>query len=199
MDRCDWVPLDDEDYVNYHDQDWGEPVHDDRMLFEMLVLEGAQAGLSWSTILKRREGYRKAFDGLDPIKVSSFDEDRIEELLKDPRIIRNRRKVVSAVRNARVFLEIKREFGSFDRYIWGFVGGKTIHNEFRELKDLPARTELSERISKDLKKRGMSFVGPTIIYAFMQSIGMVNDHQVDCFRYDELKRENSVDPPASES
>ncbi len=188
MKRCDWVPLDDEIYTRYHDEDWGVPVHDDIRLFEMIVLEAAQAGLSWSTILKRREGYRKAFDDFDPLKVSAFDEKKIEELMNDTGIIRNRRKIESSIRNAAVFLEIQKEFGTFDSYIWSFVDGKIIQNEFKEMKELPAKTELSEKISKDLKKRGMNFVGPTIIYALMQSIGMVNDHQTDCFRYEQLKR-----------
>lgn len=187
MERCDWVPMDNEDYIRYHDEDWGVPVHDDRKLFEMLILEGAQAGLSWSTILKKRNGYRKRFKNFDPEKVAAMTEKDIEDAMNDADIVRNRLKIGSAVRNARAFLEIQKEFGSFDRYIWDSIDGNTIQNDFEELKDLPAETEISGRISKDLKKRGMNFVGPTIIYAFMQSIGMVNDHQTKCFRYNELK------------
>ena len=187
MERCGWVPDNDESYRRYHDEEWGVPVHDEIKHFEMLVLEGAQAGLSWSTILKRREGYREAFEGFDPEKVAKYDDEKVELLLNDTRIIRNRRKIESAILNARIFLEIRKEFGSFDSYIWGFVDGRTIHNEFDKLSDIPSKTEISERISKDLKRRGMNFVGPTIIYAHMQSIGMVNDHQMKCFRYGELK------------
>ena len=183
MKRCDWVPTEDDLYTRYHDEEWGVPLHDDKRLFEMLVLEGAQAGLSWSTVLKKRENYRTVFEGFDPEKVSAFDEERVRAILVDPRIIRNRSKIRSAVQNARVFMDIQKEFGSFNEYIWGFVNGTPIKNEFKEMKDIPAKTPLSEKISLDLKQRGMNFVGPTIIYAYMQSIGMVNDHQVDCYRY----------------
>jgi len=183
--RCDWCgndPL----YVQYHDEEWGVPVHDDRKHFEFLVLEGAQAGLSWITILKRREGYRRAFDDFDPVKVASYDDRKVEALLQDTGIIRNRQKVKSAINNARAFLAVQEEFGTFDRYIWSFVDGKPIVNRFKTLAELPAETPLSLKLSKDLKQRGFSFVGPTIMYAHMQAIGMVNDHVVSCFRYREL-------------
>lgn len=181
MIRCGWVDMNNPLYVIYHDEEWGVPVHDERKHFEMLVLEGAQAGLSWATILNRREGYRKAFDNFEPEKVAAYDESKVEALLQDPGIIRNRLKVKSAIKNARVFLAIQKEFGSFDHYLWGFVNHQPIINHFKTLEEIPAQTLLSQRISKDLKKRGMSFVGPTIIYAHMQAIGMVNDHLVDCF------------------
>jgi DNA-3-methyladenine glycosylase I len=187
--RCEWTgDWDDIDniMVKYHDEEWGEPKHDDRRLFEDLVLDGAQAGLSWSTILNKRENYRQAFDNFDPVKVASYDEAKIEELLQNPGIVRNRQKVNSAVKNAKAFLKIQEEFGSFDTYIWGFVDGKPIQNDRKSMSEIPAKTELSEEISKDLKKRGFNFVGPTIIYAFMQAVGMVNDHTVDCFRYHEV-------------
>lgn len=183
--RCAWCG-DDPLYVTYHDEEWGVPVHDDRALFEALVLDGAQAGLSWITILRKRENYRQAFDQFDPAKVARYDEAKIAELLQNPGIVRNRLKVRSAVRNARAFLEVQAEFGSFDAYLWGFVGGKTIQNRWQTMADLPAKTPLSETISKDLKKRGFNFVGPTIMYAMMQAIGMVNDHTADCFRYRQL-------------
>jgi DNA-3-methyladenine glycosylase I len=187
--RCewtgDWSDIDDI-MVKYHDEEWGVPKHDDRRLFEDLVLDGAQAGLSWSTILNKRENYRAAFDNFDPAKVASYDETKIEELLQNPGIVRNRQKVNSAVKNAKAFLEIQEEFGSFDAYIWGFVDGAPIQNKWESMSELPAKTELSEEISKELKKRGFNFVGPTIIYAFMQAVGMVNDHTVDCFRYPEV-------------
>ena len=183
MKRCAWVDPENKIYTEYHDKEWGAPVHDDQKLFEMLVLEGAQAGLSWETVLKKRENYRKAFDSFDPQKVARYDEAKQAELLQNAGIIRNRLKVRSAIKNARVFLEIQKEFGSFDTYIWNFVNDKSIQNDFRSMKELPAKTGLSDIISKDLKKRGMNFVGSTIIYAFMQSIGMVNDHEVSCFRY----------------
>lgn len=179
--RCGWVDMNNPLYVTYHDEEWGVPVHDERKHFEMLVLEGAQAGLSWATILNRREGYRKAFDNFEPEKVAAYDEAKVEALLQDTGIIRNRLKVKSAIKNARAFLAIQQEFGSFDHYLWGFVNHQPIINHFKTLEEIPAQTELSQRISKDLKKRGMSFVGPTIIYAHMQAIGMVNDHLVDCF------------------
>ncbi len=170
-------------YAHYHDHEWGVPVHDDRHLFEMLILEGAQAGLSWETILKRREGYRKAFYNFDPMKVAAMGDDELEHLLHNPNIIRNRLKIYGARKNALVFLNIQREFGSFDRYVWSFVQGKPIKNHWKSLKELPTSTMESDALSKDLKKRGMTFVGPTIIYAFMQATGMVNDHTVACWRY----------------
>lgn len=185
MTRCEW-PGDDSNYIKYHDEEWGIPVHDDQTLFEFLILEGAQAGLSWITILRRREGYRKAFANFDPKKVVKFDESKVQELLQDEGIIRNKLKVRSAIKNARVFIEIQKEFGSFDNYLWGFVDGKQVVNKFQNMSDVPASTPLSDEISKDLKKRGMSFVGSTIIYAYLQATGLVNDHVVDCFRYSEV-------------
>ncbi len=187
MKRCDWVPLDKQFYVDYHDKEWGVPVHDDRLLFEALVLDGAQAGLSWSTILKKRENYRKAFDNFDFRKVARYDEKKIQSLLSNKGIVRNRLKVRSAVKNAKVFIDIREEFGSFDDYLWSYVNHKPIQNTFKKLSDLPAKTELSDKISKNLKTRGMSFVGSTIIYAFLQAMGIVNDHQVSCFRHKELR------------
>lgn len=178
---CGWLHLDNPLYVKYHDEEWGIPVHDDRQLFETLILEGAQAGLSWVTVLNKRENYRKAFDQFDVQKVAQYDEAKIQSLLQNPGIVRNRLKVRAAVKNARVFIEIQKEFGSFDKYLWGFVGGKPIINHFKTLADVPANTPLSDRISKDLKKRGMSFVGSTIIYAFLQSVGVVNDHESYCW------------------
>jgi DNA-3-methyladenine glycosylase I len=184
--RCAWAGTDPL-YVSYHDEEWGVPVHDDRTLFEMLILEGAQAGLSWITILKRREGYRRAFAGFDPLVVANYGGDKVAELLQDAGIIRNRQKVHSAINNARRFLEVQAEFGTFDAYIWGFVDGKPIQNAWAGMGDLPARTPLADTISKDLIKRGFNFVGSTIIYAHMQASGMVNDHVVDCFRYDQCR------------
>lgn len=181
MTRCQWAR--NEFSIPYHDDEWGVPQHDDRVLFEFLILEGAQAGLSWDTILKKREGYRKAFANFDPKKVAKFDARKCASLLKDPGIVRNRLKVASAVTNANAFLAVQKEFGSFDKYIWGFVGGKPIVNKHRSMKTVPARTAESDAMSKDLLKRGFKFVGSTICYAFMQAVGMVNDHQVDCFRY----------------
>ena len=183
--RCEWAGTDPE-MVAYHDTEWGVPVHDDPTHFEFLVLEGAQAGLSWSTILKRRGGYRKAFAGFDPAKVARFTPARVEKLLLDTGIIRNRAKVESAVRNARLFLEVQKEFGSFDAYIWGFVGGRPIVNRWRRLGQLPPTTPESEALSKDLRRRGFGFVGPTVCYAHLQAAGLVNDHIVSCFRYAEL-------------
>jgi len=183
--RCAWAgsgPL----YVRYHDKEWGIPVHNDRKLFEMLVLEGAQAGLSWITILKKRANYRKAFDNFDPVKVSQYDKRKIRELLRNEGIIRNRLKIEAAVQNARAFLAVQREFGSFDAYIWQFIGGTPKQNAWTTLKQLPATTPESDAMSKDLKARGFKFVGSTICYAFMQSVGMVNDHTTDCFRYNQL-------------
>lgn len=170
-------------YIDYHDTEWGVPVHDDRTHFEFLVLEGAQAGLSWSTILNKREAYRKAFAGFDPKKVARFTDKKIRKLLENPGIVRNRLKVQSAVRNARAFLEVQKEFGSFDAYVWPFVGGKPQVNRRRVMSDIPARTPRSDALSEDLKQRGFNFVGSTIIYAHMQAVGMVNDHVVSCFRY----------------
>lgn len=185
MKRCEWC-LRDEIYQAYHDLEWGVPVHDDRKLFEFLILEGAQAGLSWITILKRRPGYRRAFAQFDPEKVARFSPAKLEKLLQDPGIIRNRLKVQSAVANARAFLRVQNEFGSFDAYQWRFVDGKPIRNRWKSLKDIPPRTPLSDVFSKDLKRRGFSFVGSTIIYAHMQAVGMVNDHVVGCFRHREV-------------
>jgi len=184
--RCAWVGIDPL-YVAYHDKEWGVPVHDDRLLFEFLVLEGAQAGLSWLTILRKREGYRRAFAGFDPATVAAFGSQDIDRLLLDPGIVRNRLKIGSAIANARAFLRIQEEFGSFDAYVWGFVEGETIHNEWRTMTEIPAKTPQAELVSADLKKRGFRFVGPTICYAHMQATGMVNDHTVDCFRYEELR------------
>ena len=184
--RCGWVREDDPHCRPYHDNEWGVPVHDDRLLFEMLVLEGVQAGLSWLTVLRKRENYRSAFDNFEPEKVAGYGEKKIEELLSNPGIIRNRRKVEAAVKNARAFLQVKEEFGSFDAYIWRFVGGKPRKNAWKMVKEIPVETEESRAMSRELKKRGFSFVGPTICYAFMQAVGMVNDHTVDCYRYGEV-------------
>ena len=181
--RCGWVNTENELYMQYHDEEWGLPVHNEQKLFEMLILEGAQAGLSWETVLKKRENYRKAFDNFNPRKVAKYDGQKQEELLQNQGIIRNRLKIKSAIQNAKVFLEIQVEFGSFGEYIWGFVNQQPIQNKFKSLSDLPANTELSDKISRDLKKRGMNFVGSTIIYAFLQSVGIVNDHEISCFRY----------------
>ncbi len=186
--RCNWCG-DDPLYVAYHDREWGVPLHDDRRLFEFLVLEGAQAGLSWLTVLKRREGYRRAFAAFDPAQVARFDAAKVEALLQDPGIIRNRLKVRSAINNARAFLAVQEEFGSFDRFIWSFVGGRPQVNRFHSDDQLPAQTPLAQEISKALKARGFSFVGPTIVYAHMQATGMVNDHLVSCFRHAELARQ----------
>jgi len=179
--RCDWATAD-LIYVRYHDEEWGVPVHDDRVLFEFLLLEGAQAGLSWLTILKKREAYRKAFAKFDPRKVARYDAAKVAALMADAGIVRNRLKIESAIRNARAFLDVQAEFGSFSNYQWGFVGGKPLQNRVRTLRDVPARTEISDAFSKDLKKRGFNFVGSTIIYAHMQAVGMVNDHVESCFR-----------------
>ena len=186
MKRCAWVG-DDEDYNRYHDEEWGVPVHDDKTHFEFLILEGAQAGLSWITILKRRPGYRRVYEGFDPQKVARFDETKQQAMLQDEGIIRNRLKVASSVKNAQVFLDIQDEFGSFDNYIWGFVDGKPVVNRPKNMEDVPASTELSDRVSKDLKKRGMSFVGTTIMYAHLQATGIVNDHEEGCFRFKEVQ------------
>ncbi len=173
--------------IAYHDEVWGVPVHDDRELFEFLILEGAQAGLSWSTVLKKRERYLEVFAGFDPAKVARFDSRKKKRLLADPGIIRNRLKVDSAVRNACAFLKVQKEFGSFDDYLWSFVDGKPIRNRWKSLREIPAKTELSDRLSKDLKKRGFNFVGSTICYAFLQATGVVNDHVVSCFRYKSIR------------
>jgi len=179
--RCQWAK--DEPNVTYHDTEWGIPQHDDQKLFEFLILEGAQAGLSWTTILKRRDGYRNAFSNFDAKKVSKFTQKHVEKLLHDESIIRNNLKICSAINNARMFLKIQEEFGSFDKYLWAFVDDKPVKNKFKKLSDIHTSTEISEKLSQDLKKRGFSFVGPTICYAFMQAIGMVNDHTSDCFLY----------------
>ncbi len=179
--RCDWVKLSNPLYVKYHDEEWGIPCFEDKKLFEMLILEGAQAGLSWETILNKRENYRKAFDNFDSLKISEYKDEKINELLANSGIIRNRLKINSAIKNARVFLKIQKEFGSFSDYIWSFTEHKIITNNFENYSQIPTKTKLSDTISKDLKKRGMNFVGSTIMYAYMQSIGMVNDHQINCF------------------
>jgi len=181
--RCKWAEGVSLDYIQYHDEEWGVPVFDDQVQFEFLILEGAQAGLSWSTILNKRAGYKKAFAGFDPAKVARFTQKRVEKLLLDPSIVRNRLKVNSAVTNAKAFLVVQKEFGSFSDYIWGFVGGKPLQNKFRKDSDIPATSPESDALSKDLKKRGFKFVGSTIIYAHMQATGMVNDHVVGCFRH----------------
>jgi DNA-3-methyladenine glycosylase I len=175
--------------VDYHDNEWGRPVHDDKKLFEMLILEGAQAGLSWLTVLKKRENYRAAFEGFDPAKVALYDDTKIEELLANPGIIRNRLKINAAVANAKAFLRIQEEYGSFDKYLWSYVNYTPIVNRFEKITDVIATSAVSDKISKDLKKRGMNFVGSTIIYAFMQAVGMTNDHFIDCFAYEELTKE----------
>ncbi len=184
--RCPWVDLGKPEYVDYHDKEWGVPVHDDRLLFEFLVLEGAQAGLSWYTVLRKRENYRLAFDRFDPEKVAGYDEKKVVELLGNPGIIRNRAKILAAVNNAGRFLEVRGEFGSFDVYMWSFVGGRPIVNQIRELGDYPATSRESDEMSRDLRRRGFKFVGSTICYAHMQAIGMVNDHSMDCFRRREI-------------
>lgn len=181
--RCGWVPDNNPEYQKYHDEEWGVPVHDDKKHFEMLILEGAQAGLSWETVLKKREGYRKAFKNFDVEKIAKMTDEELEELILNPQIIRNRLKVFSARKNAIAFIEIQKEFGSFDNYIWKFVDNKPLVNNLKNLSEIPAKTEISDKISKALKKRGMSFVGSTIIYAHMQAVGIVNDHTIDCFRF----------------
>ena len=183
--RCPW-PSDDELMIEYHDKEWGVPLHNDKKLFEFLILEGFQAGLSWRTILHKRENFRKAFDNFDFNKVAKYNRRKISSLLKDERIIRNKLKIESAITNAKAFIQVRKEFGTFDKYIWGFVDGKPIKNKFKSLKQLPAKTDLSDKISKDLKKRGFKFVGSTIVYAHMQATGMVNDHITTCFRYKNL-------------
>jgi len=182
--RCGWASG--ELMIRYHDEEWGVPVHDDRTLFEFLILEGAQAGLSWSTILNKRENYRKAFEEFDPKSVAAFDRRKVQQLLRDPGIVRNRLKIASTIGNAKAFLRVQEEFGSFDRCIWQFVGGKPLVNKRKSLRQVPARSAESDAMSKDLKRHGCNFVGSTICYAFMQAVGMVNDHVVDCFRYKAL-------------
>ncbi|HEX8954723.1 MAG TPA: DNA-3-methyladenine glycosylase I [Burkholderiaceae bacterium] len=194
--RCHWCG-DDPLYMAYHDEEWGVPAHDDQRLFEMLILEGAQAGLSWITVLRKREAYRKAFDKFNVKRVAAYDEDKIQELLDNPGIVRNRAKVRSAVNNAQRFMEVQKEFGSFDAYLWAFVDGKTIQNSHSGRGSLPATTEVSDRISKDLKKRGFNFVGSTIIYAFMQACGMVNDHLVECDWHTKTKNHPNKDDPCT--
>ena len=184
--RCWWATDSDKLYTDYHDLEWGVPVHDDTVLFEFLTLEGAQAGLSWRTILERRENYRQAFDNFDYKKIAQYDDTKVEELRNNPGIIRNKLKIRSTITNAQAYLRIQEEFGSFNDYIWGFVNKTPIQNNFKEPKDVPPQTELSVTISKDLKKRGFKFVGPTIVYAYMQAVGLVNDHTTDCFRHSEL-------------
>ena len=186
--RCGWSEHTFEEYEKYHDEEWGVPVHDDRKHFEFLILEGAQAGLSWATILKRRQGYRKAFADFDPVVVAEYSQAKMEELLLDVGIIRNRLKVQGAVNNARKYLDVQNEFGSFDKYIWSFVGDKPIINRRKDMSEVPATTVESDALSKDLKKRGFKFVGSTIMYAHMQACGLVNDHAIDCFRYHEVNK-----------
>jgi len=184
--RCEWSGTDPL-YLKYHDDEWGVPLHDDQDLFELLILEGAQAGLSWLTILKKRDNYRKAFQGFDPQKIAGYTATDVQRLLADPGIVRNRRKIESAIRNARGVLAIREEFGSFDSFLWRYVDYQPIQNAWRSLAEVPAKTTISDMISKDLKKRGFNFVGSTICYAFMQAVGMVNDHIVGCFRYEQVK------------
>jgi DNA-3-methyladenine glycosylase I len=179
--RCRWVNAENKLHIKYHDEEWGVPTHNDKILFEMLILEGAQAGLSWETILNKRENYQKAFDNFDCEKIAKYNDAKQNELLQNQGIVRNKLKIKSAIKNAKVFLKIQKEFGSFDKYIWNFVNNKPIQNKFKSFSDLPANTELSDKISTDLKKQGMNFIGPTIVYAYMQSIGMVNDHEISCF------------------
>lgn len=186
--RCGWVPAGNTLYEEYHDKEWGVPVHSDTLHYEFLVLEAAQAGLSWLTVLKRRGGYHQAFAGFDPNKVARFSDKKVEELLQFEGIIRNRKKIESAINNAKKFLDVQEEFGSFDAYVWQFVDGKPIQNAWKTLKDVPAESQESKALSKDLKTRGFQFVGPTVMYAHMQATGLINDHIVDCFRYSELKK-----------
>ena len=184
--RCEWAVNGSPTDIEYHDKEWGVPVHSDKKLFEFLLLESAQAGLSWSIILKKRQGYRKAFDDFDANKVANYDQRRIQELLTNPSVIRNKLKIQSAITNARAFLKLQKEFGSFDSYLWNFVDGKPKQNEWKSWKEIPSRTEISDILSKDLKRRGFVFVGSTICYSMMQAVGMVNDHTVYCFRYKDL-------------
>ena len=180
--RCGWVDLSKPDYIAYHDDEWGQPVHDDRVLFEFIVLESAQAGLSWYTILRKREGYHRAFDNFDPNIIAQYDEQKVAELLQNEGIIRNRLKTLATIQNARSFLAIQKEYGSFAQYLWSFVGGKTIHQAYENLSDYPTRTTESDALAKDLKKRCFKFMGTTTCYAYMQAVGLVNDHQKDCFK-----------------
>lgn len=189
MKRCAWARS--ELVIPYHDQEWGTPQHDEHTFFEFLILEGAQAGLSWETILRKRDRYRRVFDRFDPRHVAKYDSRKVAQLMADPGIVRNRLKIASSITNARAFLDLQREFGSFDAYVWSFVDGRPVDGKRRRREDLPARTPLSDRLSKDLKKRGFRFVGSTICYAFLQAVGVVNDHQIDCFRYGELKPNRS--------
>jgi DNA-3-methyladenine glycosylase I len=193
--RCEWAPAGDSLYLAYHDEEWGVPSHDDRHLFELLVLEGAQAGLSWATILRKREGYRRAFAAFDPEAVARFGPGDVERLLRDPAIVRNRLKVESAVTNARATLAVQEELGSLDAYLWRFVGGRPIQNRWRSLGEVPARTLESRAMSDDLKERGFRFVGPTVCYALMQAVGLVNDHVVACFRHPEISWLAEAAPP----
>ena len=195
MRRCEWANGSDLER-SYHDNEWGVPIHDDRSLFEFLILEGAQAGLSWSTILKKREGYRKAFDNFDARKISKYSKNDIVRLLHNSEIIRNKLKIRATITNARAFLELQKEFGSFDNYIWQFVSGEPIRNSWKKITDIPSSTPESDAMSKDLRRRGFKFVGTTICYAFMQAVGMVNDHVVGCFRYRELRNEAEHDESA---
>lgn len=185
--RCAWCENTFDEYIQYHDEEWGVPIHDDKKQFEFLVLESAQAGLSWSTILKKRKGYREAFANFDVEKVARFDEMKVRELLSNPEIIRNELKIRSAINNAQRFIEVQEEFGSFDEYIWSFVDGEPIQNSWEDLKEVPATTDLSDKLSKDMKKRGFKFLGSTTLYAHMQATGLVNDHVVSCFRHQEVK------------
>ncbi len=185
MNRCEWANSNQLE-IEHHDEEWGVPVHDDRLLFEMLILEGAQSGLSWATILQKRNGYVKAFDNFDAVKISKYSEKKIEKLLQDPRIVRNKLKVNATVTNANRFLELQKEYGSFNKYIWSFVGGKPINNKWKALSEVPASSLESDDMSKSLKKKGFKFIGSTTCYAYMQAVGMVNDHVVSCFRYSEV-------------
>lgn len=185
--RCDWCG-DDNLYLRYHDKEWGVPVHSDKKLFEFLILEGVQAGLSWITVLRKRTAYREAFDRFDFNKVANYNQRKIDTLLKNRGLVRNRLKMQAAVKNARAFIEVREEFGTFNRFIWQFTDGETIHNRFRSMQEVPANTPISDAMSKELKRRGFTFVGSTICYAFMQATGMVNDHLVDCYRYQQLKQ-----------
>ena len=189
--RCQWVTAD-ELFTKYHDEEWGVPAHDDRKLFELLILEGVQAGLSWSTVLKKRDNYRRAFDGFDAEKIALYDDKKVGRLMQDRGIIRNKLKIRATIENARAFLRVQREYGSFDSYIWRFIGGKPKANSWRTLEEVPTKTPESEAMSKDLSRRGFKFVGSTICYAFMQAVGMVNDHTTDCFRFRELAREKHI-------
>lgn len=185
MNRCPWCG-NDELYIKYHDEEWGVPVHDERKHFEFLVLESAQAGLSWITILRKRENYRRVYDDFDPVKVAQYDENKIDELLQNEGIIRNRRKIEASINNAKMFLKIQSEYGSFDKYIWSFVYDKPVVNHWEDISQVPATSELSDRVSKDLKNRGFKFLGTTIVYSYLQATGLINDHLVRCFRYDEV-------------